>query len=201
LVLGEQHHRRSPRRAETSQSLVIPERGLYTGTLVVGAIGTGKTSACLYRYVEQLLAYRAHDPAGKGAGLALEVKEPFWQQVREILARYGRGDDYVEVSLDSPYRRRSIRGTPSRCPPSTPIQRSRRSCVLQADVELPYHAIRHQVADAVQLVLHLGRRHGRRIVSELIRLEHYRPDEDRYDVDGLFADADYVVHKASRQDT
>ena len=84
--------------------LTIPERGLYTGMLIVGAIGTGKTSACMYPYVEQLLAYRASDPAHKVGGLILEVKGDFCRQVRDILARHGRADDYVEVSLDSPYR-------------------------------------------------------------------------------------------------
>ena len=52
LVLGEQHRRTSPHRAAQPTWLSIPERGLYTGLLVVGAIGSGKTSACMYRYVD-----------------------------------------------------------------------------------------------------------------------------------------------------
>ena len=103
-MLGEQHHRTSPTRAHDAAWLVIPERGLYTGIAIVGAIGTGKTSACMYPYVEQLLAYRAEDPARKVGGLVLEVKGDFCRHVRDILERHGRGDDYVEVSLDSPYR-------------------------------------------------------------------------------------------------
>ena len=104
LVLGEQHRRTSPVRATVPTWLSIPERGLYTGILIVGAIGSGKTSACMYPYVEQLLASRASDPRRKAAGLVLEVKGDFCQQVREILARHGRAADYVEVSLESPYR-------------------------------------------------------------------------------------------------
>jgi hypothetical protein len=104
LVLGEQHHRTSPARVEEPSWLTIPERGLYTGLLVVGAIGSGKTSACMYPYVDQLLAYRAADPAKKVAGLVLEVKGDFCRQVHDILTRHGREADYVEVSLDSPYR-------------------------------------------------------------------------------------------------
>jgi hypothetical protein len=104
LVLGEQHARTSSTRAAMPRWLVIPERGLYTGMAIIGAIGTGKTSACLYPYVEQLLAYRAKDPDRRVAGLVLEVKGDFCQHVREILERHGRGDDYVEVSLDSMYR-------------------------------------------------------------------------------------------------
>ena len=104
VVLGEQHQRTKPGRATCPEWLVIPERGLYTGMVIVGAIGTGKTSACMYPYVEQLLAYRSKDPTRKIGGLVLEVKGDFCQQVREMLRRHGRGDDYIEVSLESPYR-------------------------------------------------------------------------------------------------
>jgi len=104
LVLGEQHHRTAPTRAAVPSWLIVPERGLFTGTLIVGAIGSGKTTACMYPYVEQLLAYRADDPGRKVAGLVLEVKGDFCGQVRDILQRHGRGDDYVEVGLDSSYR-------------------------------------------------------------------------------------------------
>ena len=72
--------------------------------LIVGAIGSGKTSACMYPYVEQLLAFRPREPHAKVAALVLEVKGDFCQQVREMLARHGREDDYVEVSLTSRYR-------------------------------------------------------------------------------------------------
>ena len=104
LVLGEQHHRTLPVRSAEPRWLVIPERGLYTGILVVGAIGTGKSSACMYPYVEQLLAYRAEDAARKMSGLVLEVKGDFCHRVREILRQHGRAADYVEVSLESGFR-------------------------------------------------------------------------------------------------
>ena len=55
------------------------------------------------------------------------------------------------------------------------------SCVLQAGVEFPYAAIRANIGDAIQLLLHIERRLGRRRVSELIRLERYDPTEDRYE--------------------
>lgn len=104
LILGEQHHRTLPTAAPEPRWLTIPERGLYTGIAIVGAIGTGKTSACMYPYVEQLLAYQAGDSARKVAGLVLEVKGDFCLQVRDMLARHNRADDYIEVSLESGYR-------------------------------------------------------------------------------------------------
>ena len=48
LVLGEQHHHVSPLPAAQPRWLAIPERGLYSGMLIVGAVGTGKTTACMY---------------------------------------------------------------------------------------------------------------------------------------------------------
>ncbi|MEO6237041.1 MAG: hypothetical protein ABIQ52_08580 [Vicinamibacterales bacterium] len=60
-----------PVRASAPRWLVLPERGLYTGVAVIGTIGSGKTSACMYPYVQQLLAYRAGEPAHKIGGLIL----------------------------------------------------------------------------------------------------------------------------------
>jgi pilus assembly protein CpaF len=54
------------------------------------------------------------------------------------------------------------------------------SCVLQSGVDLPYPAIRHAIAECLQLLVHLERRQGRRVVSELARIHHYDPATDRY---------------------
>jgi pilus assembly protein CpaF len=61
------------------------------------------------------------------------------------------------------------------------------SCVVQSGVELPYQAVRYQIADAINLVLHLGRAHGARVVRELIRISGYDAQHDRYDADVLCA--------------
>src|SRR5207344_2505148 len=55
-------------------------------------------------FAEQLLAYRAQDREKRIGGLVLEVKGDFCHKVKRILEKHGRADDYVEVSLDSPYR-------------------------------------------------------------------------------------------------
>jgi hypothetical protein len=70
LVLGEQHRRSDPKPAPSPEWLIIPERGLYTGLMIVGAIGSGKTSACMYPFVEQLIAYGADDPTRRMGGAA-----------------------------------------------------------------------------------------------------------------------------------
>jgi hypothetical protein len=104
LVVGEIHHPRRPEPSERPRWLVIPDRGLFTGTAIIGALGTGKTNACILPFAEQILGYRASDPAGRVGGLALEVKGDFCRKLRALLAKHGRQDDYVEVSLTGPYR-------------------------------------------------------------------------------------------------
>jgi hypothetical protein len=104
LVLGEVHHPRKQIPSETPQWLVVPERGLFTGIAIIGAVGSGKTASAMYPFAEQILAYRADDPGRRIGGLVLEVKGDFSAKVREILGRYGRGEDYVEISLGSEYR-------------------------------------------------------------------------------------------------
>ncbi len=101
LVLGESHLVTRPGRASEPTWLTIPQRGLYTGVMVVGAIGTGKTSACMYPYVDQLLRWRPDDSERKLAAIVLEVKGHFCREVQTILARAGRLDDYVEIGLEA----------------------------------------------------------------------------------------------------
>ena len=104
LVLGEVHHPRKQIPSEVPHWLAIPERGLFTGIAIVGAVGSGKTASCMHPFAEQILAYRAEDPDRRIGGLILEVKGDFCARVREILERHGRASDYVEVSLESEYR-------------------------------------------------------------------------------------------------
>ena len=104
LVVGEVHKPRKPVPAEVPRWLTIPERGLFTGIAIFGAIGTGKTSCCMYPFAEQILAYKAAEKDKRIGGLILEVKGDFCHKVKDILDRHGRGEDYIEVNLDSEYR-------------------------------------------------------------------------------------------------
>ena len=101
LVVGEIHNPRLPIPAEKPNWLIIPERGLFTGTIIIGAVGSGKTSCCMYPFTDQLVGYRAADPEAKPSGLVLEVKGDFCHKVKEILSQRGREHDYIEISLDS----------------------------------------------------------------------------------------------------
>jgi len=104
LVVGEVHNPRKPVPAEHPKWLVVPERGLFTGIAILGAVGTGKTSCCMYPFAEQLIAYKAGNKDERIGGLVLEVKGDFCHKVKGILERHSRAGDYVEISIGSEYR-------------------------------------------------------------------------------------------------
>jgi pilus assembly protein CpaF len=54
------------------------------------------------------------------------------------------------------------------------------SCVMQAGVEVPYAAIRLQIADAIGCVAHLTRKTGKRVVAELVCVDGYDAVGDVY---------------------
>ncbi len=60
------------------------------------------------------------------------------------------------------------------------------SCVLQSGVDLPYRAIKTNVGDSVNVVVHLERRPGRRFVSEVVEIHGYDPDRDEYNYGFIF---------------
>ncbi len=104
VVVGEIHHPRKRGPAETPGWMAIPERGLYTGLAIFGAIGSGKTSSTMYPFAEQVLAFAAADPKRRAGAMILEVKGDFCYKVQELLAKHGRKEDYLEVGLESGYR-------------------------------------------------------------------------------------------------
>jgi pilus assembly protein CpaF len=60
------------------------------------------------------------------------------------------------------------------------------SCVLQSGVDLPYRSVKTNVADSVNVVVHLERRPGRRFVSEVVEIHGYDPDRDEYNYGFVF---------------
>ena len=101
LVVGEFHHPTEPREIRRPSWLTLPERGLYTGVAIFGAVGTGKTSACMRPFAQQLLSWQSAEPRKRAAALVLEVKGDFCHDIRADLEDAGRGDDYIELALGS----------------------------------------------------------------------------------------------------
>ena len=100
LVIGELHYKDRLAEHPHPKWLLMPEKGLYTGLIIFGAIGTGKTTSCMRPFCRQLLEWQRHKPELRCAMLVLEVKGDFCYDVQEMLAEYKRTEDYMELSLD-----------------------------------------------------------------------------------------------------
>ena len=100
IVIGEVHHPVEAREIFNPSWLTIPERGLYTGVAIFGAVGSGKTSACMNPFARQLLGWQAANPQKRAAALVLEVKGDFCYDIRQILVEAGREKDYIELGME-----------------------------------------------------------------------------------------------------
>lgn len=60
------------------------------------------------------------------------------------------------------------------------------TCVMMAGVELPHKVVRSNIAEALNILVHLSRRGGRRKVTEVFLIKGYDPAEDRYELETLY---------------
>lgn len=64
---------------------------------------------------------------------------------------------------------------------------------LQSGVELPHKAIKANIADSLDLLVHINRLQGKRFVSEVLEISRYHPDTDSYDLAPVFAHESVVA--------
>jgi hypothetical protein len=102
LVIGEIHEKNGTVK-EKPDWLTMDAKGLYTGILVLGSTGTGKTTACAYPFLDQLVKYKKDSRDEKIGGLILDVKGDFWKETVSILKRNGREKDLVIIEPGSGY--------------------------------------------------------------------------------------------------
>ena len=60
------------------------------------------------------------------------------------------------------------------------------SCVLQSGIELPYRAIKSNIADSLNVLIQLERRPGKRFISEVLEIRGYDSEADRYTLSAIF---------------
>lgn len=60
------------------------------------------------------------------------------------------------------------------------------TCVLQSGVELPYRALRSQMAEAINVVVHIERRQGRRFVMQVLSVRGYDSTSDRFELETIY---------------
>jgi pilus assembly protein CpaF len=52
------------------------------------------------------------------------------------------------------------------------------SCVLQSGIDLPHKSVKSNLADSLNIVIHIERRPGRRFISEVLEINNYDADSD-----------------------
>ncbi len=61
------------------------------------------------------------------------------------------------------------------------------TCVLQSGVEMPFRAIKTNIAESLNIIVQIDRRPGIRFVSEVLAIREYDPDTDRYHLNPVYA--------------
>jgi pilus assembly protein CpaF len=54
------------------------------------------------------------------------------------------------------------------------------TCVLQSGIEMPYRAIKTNIAESLNIIIQIERKPGMRFVSEVVEIRGYEPEADRY---------------------
>jgi pilus assembly protein CpaF len=62
------------------------------------------------------------------------------------------------------------------------------SCVLQSGIELPYRAIKTNIADSLNVVIQIERRAGLRFISEVLEIDSFDAEADLYSFHSAYVD-------------
>ena len=85
IVIGEVHHPVRAVETPNPEWLMIPERGLYTGVAIFGAVGSGKSSACMHPFAWPALELASQEsraatgrarPGSQGRLLSRHPRDP-----------------------------------------------------------------------------------------------------------------------------
>ena len=72
------------------------------------------------------------------------------------------------------------------------------TCVLQSGIEMPYRAIKANIAESLNIIVQIERRPGYRFVSEVLEIQSYEPDQDRYELRNLYRSPEQLTKRGGR---
>lgn len=103
LVLGERHGLKKG-YVRRPAWFILPELGLYVGTIVFGAPGTAKTAGMIRPALIQLLSIAADNPDRKACGLVMDSKASLVEPVENAMREAGREADLIVIGPEQHYR-------------------------------------------------------------------------------------------------
>ena len=103
LVFGESHEQDGT-YSKTPTWYQVGEYGLYGNIIAFGGIGSGKTQAVAYPILRQFFEFKCDISSLRFAGLIMDVKGDFSNQVIEMAEAYGRANDVVIIRPNGRYK-------------------------------------------------------------------------------------------------
>src|SRR5262249_27380414 len=74
------------------------------------------------------------------------------------------------------------------------------TCVMMSGIELPHRVVRANIAEALQLLVHLERRQANREVTEVIQVNGYDALEGKYDLETLYSKPRHVGSESTYEE-
>ena len=87
-----------------NNNIYIPEKSMYQNILVIGSIGSGKTSSAMYPFTKQLIKYKSNIPKEKLSFLILDVKGNYYSKVLSFAESYNRLDDVIVIEYGGKFK-------------------------------------------------------------------------------------------------
>lgn len=88
---------------KNNKNVFIPEKSLYQNILIIGSIGSGKTSSAMYPFTKQLIKYECHNSLKKLGFLVLDVKGNYYSKVLSFATEFGRLNDVIVIEINGKY--------------------------------------------------------------------------------------------------
>ena len=60
------------------------------------------------------------------------------------------------------------------------------SCVLQSGIDLPYRSVKANIGDSLDVIVQIERRHGRRLICEVLVINSYHAEADLFDYCSIY---------------
>jgi pilus assembly protein CpaF len=60
------------------------------------------------------------------------------------------------------------------------------TCILMSAIEIPHRTVRANIGEVLDVLVHLERRRGQRLVTEVLRLKGYDPADDVFDLETIY---------------
>ena len=87
-----------------NNNIYIPEKSMYQNILIVGSIGSGKTSSAMYPFTKQLIKYKSDNSKEKLSFLILDVKGNYYSKVLDFAKEFNRVDDVIVIEYGGVFK-------------------------------------------------------------------------------------------------